>query len=337
MRLSKQINWNLLYTFTVLAETQSVSRTAHVLGRGQPAISAALKRLEHQVGQQLAERGPRYFRLTEAGGLLYREAREICGAIDRISTSLKDTGTIITGNVRLTMASHMTSPIIDDALGEFHERYPRATITISVMNSRDMLEALSDRLIPFAIGPFSSKLPRLRYDHIFREYCGFYCGKGHPLFGRTNLSVGDLQGQMAITYRSAIETDTLQSITDMRSKVKFAEPFVGVANNLEEVRRMILAGLGIGAIPVQIAARDVRDGLLWRLPPYDSVMPIDVYLCHNPAVKPSRTEQAFIDVLREEIGAVSEKDRVYKDDGSRQPRKLQRQASLRKRPSRRIE
>ena len=67
MRLSKQINWNLLYTFTVLAETQSVTRTAHALGRGQPAISAALKRLEYQVGQQLAERGPRYFRLTEAG------------------------------------------------------------------------------------------------------------------------------------------------------------------------------------------------------------------------------------------------------------------------------
>lgn len=321
MRLSKQINWNLLYTFTVLAETESVSRSAQILGRGQPAISAALKRLEHQVGHLLAERGPRNFRLTEAGALLYREAREVCGSIDRISALLKDTGAVLTGNVRLAMASHMTSPVIDDALVEFHRRYPRATIAISVMNSREMLDALSDRLIPFAIGPFSSKLSRFKYDHIFREYCGFYCGRDHTLFGKSNLTVADLQNQTAITYRSAIETDTLQSITDMRSKVRFAEPLTGVANNLEEVRRMIMAGLGIGAIPVQVAARDIRDGLLWRLPPYNNVMPIDVYLCQNSVVKPSRTEQAFVDVLREMIAAVAEDDRVYKEDGSRSIRR----------------
>lgn len=327
MRLSKQINWNLIYTFTILAETLSVSRAAEVLGRGQPAVSAALKRLEQQVGHQLAERGPRHFRLTEAGNLLYREAREICGSIDRISALLKDASEVLTGNVRLTMASHMTSPVIDDALSEFHRRYPRATITITVMNSREMLEALSSRLIQFGIGPAHSKLPKLRYHQIFREYCGFYCGKGHPLYGRSDIAISDLENQTAITYRSVIETDTLQSITDMRAKVRFAEPLTGVANNLEEVRRMIVAGLGIGAIPVQIAARDVRDRLLWRLPPYDNVMPINVFLITNPSVRPSKTEAAFIEVMRETINAVPDKQRVYRDDGSRPTQKSRRIAA----------
>jgi DNA-binding transcriptional LysR family regulator len=67
------------------------------------------------------------------------------------------------------MASDMTSPIIDSSLWEFHRRYPRATITVTVMNSREMLDALSDRLICFGIGPSCSKSPKLKYVQIFRE------------------------------------------------------------------------------------------------------------------------------------------------------------------------
>lgn len=312
MLLSSRINWNLLHTFVVLADCQNISRAAEVLGRGQPAVSAALKNLEDQVGHPLIERGPRLFRLTEAGKLLYREAREICGSIDRIAGLLTDSAEVLVGNVRVAIASHMTSPIIDRAFYEFSRRYSRATLTVEVMNSRDILEAMSDRLLHFGIGPVFSKLPELEYLHIFKEHCGFYCGVGHPLFGRRDLRLGDLENQASITYRSAIDSDTLQSITDMRATVRFADPIKGIANNLEEVRRMIIAGIGIGAIPVQIAARDVRDGLLWRLPPYDDVMPIDVYLLTNPRVRPSKSELAFVSVLREIVEETPLDDRTYR-------------------------
>jgi DNA-binding transcriptional LysR family regulator len=311
MSLSKHVNWNLLYAFVAVVEAKSISRAAQTLGRGQPAISAALKNLEQQVGYRLAERGPRSFRLTEAGKLLYAEAREICASIDRISAMLKDTGQVLTGNVRVTIASHMTSPIIDRSLSEFHRRYGRATFTISVMNSREMLEAMGARLIHFGIGPIFSKRQDLDYFHIFKEHCGFYCGVGHPFFGRSDLRVSDLEGQGAIAYRSSIDSDTLNSITEMQRAVKLAEPHVGVANNLEEVRRMIIAGLGIGAIPIQIAARDVRDGLLWRVPPYEDIMPIDVYLVTNEKVRPSKTEAAYVSVLKEVVLATPESERVY--------------------------
>jgi DNA-binding transcriptional LysR family regulator len=309
--LSSRVNWNLLHMFVVLADAQNLSRAAETLGRGQPAVSAALKNLEDQLGHTLIERGPRLFRLTEAGKLLYREAREICGSIDRISNLLTDTEEVLVGNLRVVIASHMTSPLIDRSLYEFHRRYSRATITVTVMNSREINEAMADRLIHFGIGPIFSKLPEIEYFHIFKEYCGFYCGERHPLFGRRDLRISDLENQDCISYRSAIDSDTLQSITDMRNTVRFADPVKGIANNLEEVQRMVVAGLGIGAIPVQIAARDVRDGLLWRLPPYDDVMPIDVHLLTNPRVKPSKSELAYVAVLRELVEATSLEDRTY--------------------------
>lgn len=311
MPLSKTINWNLLHTFVVVAETQSISKAARILARGQPAISAALKNLEDQVGHELAERGPKFFKLTEAGRLLHREAREICGAIDRISVLLKDTDEILTGNVRMTIASHMASPILNQALKEFHAKHHRATISCTVLSSPDIIEALANRLIHFGICPVHKRRPDLEYFRIFKEHCGLYCGPTHPLYGQENLSIEDLAGHNAIAYQSAIMSDALQSITEMMRSINFSAPPTGVANNLEEVRRMMISGLGIGAIPVHIAARDVRDGLLWRLPPYEDVMPINVYLVINKAVRPSQTETAFLKVLRELTLNTPESERVY--------------------------
>ena len=312
MTLSRDINWNLLYTFVVIAEMQSLSRAARMLGRGQPAVSAALKNLEAQVGVRLIDRGAHFFRLTSSGRLLYREAVEICGAIDRISLLLSDTEDKLTGKVRLTSASRMTSPIIDNSLAEFHRRHPNATISSTVMNSPELLLALTNKLIHFGIAPIFEKNPDFEYVHLFKEHCAFYCGVGHPYYGRSNLELSDLKEQNAIVYQTALHSDSLYSITELTKEIGFAQPYVGVANTLDELRRMVVSGLGIGAIPVQIAARDVRDGRLWRLPPYDDVMPIDIYLVSNPRVRPSQTELAFLEVLREQIQMVQPDDRVYR-------------------------
>lgn len=309
--LAKNINWNLLHTFVVIAEQQSVSRAAEVLGRGQPAISSALKKLEEQLRCKLAERGPTNFALTDAGKLLYREAREISGSIDRLSTLISDLSGELAGTVHLTIASHMTSPLINEAFSEFHRRYPKATFDTTVSTSPEIADAMTNSLIYFGIAPVYRQREDFEYFHIFKEHCAFYCGPGHPLFGRENLTLDDLAGHRAITYKPAVFTNALQTITEMHSKARFADPLVGVSAHMEEVRRMIIAGLGIGAIPIHIAERDVRDGLMWRLPPYEPVMPIDVYLITNPKVRPSRTEQAFIDVLKEVVLARSLEERTY--------------------------
>jgi DNA-binding transcriptional LysR family regulator len=313
--LAKKINWNLLHMFVVVAEQRSISRAANVLGRGQPAISAALKKLEERLGCKLATRGPTNFALTTAGAVLYREAREISNSIDRMSMLIADPSGEMTGTVHLNMASHMTSPLLNQTFAEFHRRHPKATFVITVMPTPAIMNAMASGLSHFAIAPVCQNLEQFEYFHIFREHCGFYCGPSHRLFGRKNLALADLRNENAVAYyNEASFSNGLQTITDMHVGVKFAEPIVSVSNHMEEVRRMIIAGLGIGAMPIHIAARDVQDGLLWRLPPYKPTMPVDVCLITNPRVRPSRVEQALIDILKETVSAKSIKQRTYPRD-----------------------
>ena len=74
---------------------------------------------------------------------------------------------------------------------------------------------------------------------------------------------------------------------------------------------MIIAGLGIGPLPVHVAARDVQDGLLWQVPPYDGLPAIDVYVVwSNHAVK-NRAEELLLAKLLDFIAATPIEQRTY--------------------------
>ncbi len=74
---------------------------------------------------------------------------------------------------------------------------------------------------------------------------------------------------------------------------------------------MIVAGLGIGPLPLHVARRDVEDGLLWRLPPYESPPGIDIFLLTNQKKAMNRAEQALLSGLRRLIEDIPLEDRTY--------------------------
>ena len=119
-RLTREMNWNLLRTFVVLAESGSVTEAAEQLRLKQPTVSVALKKLEDQLGQRLIDRSPGHFALTEAGELLYREAVNINGSILRLATLMRTVAPEISGHVRIAVASHVLCPLLDSVIGDFH-------------------------------------------------------------------------------------------------------------------------------------------------------------------------------------------------------------------------
>lgn len=76
---------------------------------------------------------------------------------------------------------------------------------------------------------------------------------------------------------------------------------------------MIVNSLGIGPLPLHVARRDIEDGLLWRLPPYDSPPAIDVFLIQNPEINLNKAEKAMLAALGSLIAETPLDERIYKD------------------------
>ncbi len=310
-RLVRDLDWNLLRTFVVLGRSHSVTEAAERLRLKQPTVSSALKRLEDRLGKRLIDRSPGHFRLTEAGELLFREAIEIQGAILRLGTLMRDVVDEVRGHVEICVASHVVCPLFDETLRRFHERHPAATLSFRVSSSKDALEAVMARRASMALCLVRKRNPKLEYARLFREFFGLFCGPTHPLFGLNGLTRADLAGQTAVSFVTDRLEDALRPVTLMRADLDVVDRTVGTSANLEEVRRMIIAGLGIGPMPVHVVRRDLEDGLLWQLPPYDNLPAVDVHVVWNPSAKMNRAETALLDMLLEQIRQVPIEARTY--------------------------
>lgn len=311
-RLMRELDWNLLRSFVVLAQSSSVTEAADRLRLTQPSVSTALKRLEQHVGRKLIDRAPGHFRLTDAGEALYREALDIQGSILRLSTLMRDMTDEVTGHVRLTLASHVICPLFDQVLAEFHAEHPRATLSIEVQSSAAAIESVTARAASFAVCLVHKRNPRLEYRRLYREYFGLFCGPPHPLFGRRDLTRADLAGHSSVSFDTDRLQDALKPVTLMRAEADLGDLVVGTSSHLEEVRRMIIAGLGIGPLPLHVAERDVRDGLMWQLPPYDQTPAIDVHVVWNPRASLNRAEQSLLTRLQQQIEATPMDKRTYR-------------------------
>lgn len=311
-RLVRELDWNLLRTFVVLAESRSITEAAGKLRLAQPSVSTALKRLEARIDKKLIDRSPGHFRLTQAGELLYREAVDIQGSIFRLTTAMRDITNEVQGHVKIAVASHVVCPVFDQALAHFHAKHPKATLSVDVDTSREAIAAVNARSASFAICLVKERNPKLEYRRLYREFFGLFCGPPHPLFGQKGLTGGDLAGHASVSFETDRLHDVLRPVTLMRAEADLGDRIVGTSSHLEEVRRMIIAGLGIGPLPVHVAQRDVDAGLLWHLPPYDKMPEIDVHVVWNPRAKLNRAEEALLAELLTRIEETPIEERTYR-------------------------
>lgn len=310
-RLVWELDWNLLRTFVVIAEEKSITRAAERLTLKQPSVSNALKRLETRLDRRLVERDANRFELTEAGRLLYEQSVEVFGTVSRLPALVRDAKEEVTGHVSIAVASHVVSPLFDQALSAFHQKHPRASLTITVAPSVEVTKLVRERRASFGICLVTQRDTSLEYIQFYREFFGFFCGPTHRLHGRESLTLEDMAGETSVSFQTDNVSDALRSVALLRSEAKLDANVIGVSSNLEEVRRMILAGLGIGPLPLHVARRDISDGLLWRLPPYDDPPAIDIFLLTNPRKPSNRAEQALISGLTDLISATPLAERIY--------------------------
>lgn len=311
-----QLDWNLLRTFVVIVEEASITRAANRLLRGQPSVSLALQRLEAELDCRLIERGRGGFRLTAAGSTLYSECMDIYIGISRLKDITTAASKEISGEISIHLASHVITPLLDNLLTETKNRYPKVTFSIETVTSADVTSAVLEKTASFGICLVNRKLPDLTYETFYREFFGYYCGPPHDLFGRSDLSMEDLRDCDIVSFGTDDLNDALRPVALLRKQWDLAQRIVGRSSQLEEVRRMIQCGLGIGSLPIHVVERDVRDGLLWRLPPYEDPPEVDIYLVTNPKKKLNRAENIFIERLREQIRKTPIKMRTYPLDGA---------------------
>ena len=296
-RLKDTLDWNLLRTYLVIVEERGISRAAVRLHLTQPAISRSLQRLEEHLGMRLiSQRSPQHFALTKAGEEVYRIAGEVHGAVSRLQLGLQQAPSHddVTGLVVLQTVSRIESAVYDKCLAEFHRRHPRVDLRIEVMRSADIINSLLQKTAGLGLSLSRFAMDKLEQTCIFPQRYALYCGRHHRLFGETELQLSDLLAENFVSFSSDQLGDCLSALTIFREQAGFTGRIVASSSSLDEIRRMIFAGYGIGALPEHIVATDIVQQRLWRLPPEQGIANIDIYLMWHRERSLSAAEAAFL-------------------------------------------
>ncbi len=295
--LNDRLDWNLLRTYLVIMQERSLSRAAARLFVTQPAVSQALKRLEDALGRKLIERRGAQFVPTRAGEEVYRIASDIYGNISRLETELDERTTDITGSIRLLTVSRIESPVYDEFLAEFHVAYPRIDLQIEVMRSSDIISSVLQKTATAGLSLCRTPVEKLEMRLFLRQRYAIFCGRHHRLFGLSQLTMEDLLAENFVSFTSDQIGDSLSPLTVFRDQRGFTGRIVASSPSLDEVRRLIYAGYGIGCLPEHAVRDDLARQRLWRLPPEEGLADVDIHLLWHRERKLNAAEVAFFDAM----------------------------------------
>lgn len=297
-RFARNLDWNLLRTFVVIVQEGSITGAANRLLLQQPAVSMALKRLETAIGQQLIDRRPGRFEITEAGTRVYASAREVFGAVVRLPDVSGEPEPVVAGHIRVHSISHARNAAWDRMLAGFFRKHPRASVSFTVETTANVIRAVERRTATLGLsdGVIPDGLARLLHA---RERYGLYCGRGHRLFGATGIDLGSLRGEPYVSFTAdVLGGEHMGPVTAVRAFASFGQWVRAASANVEEVERLILCNVGIGMLPQHLAAPLVAEGRLFQLPPHDDLPTTETWLISNPSSTLNPAEAAFLEACR---------------------------------------
>jgi DNA-binding transcriptional LysR family regulator len=136
--------------FLAVVEEASFTKAADRMHVAQPGVSAQIRQLEREFGQELLDRSGRTVKVTEAGRTVLPFARAALRAVDGAKLAVDELAGLVRGHVAIGMVtSHNVD--IPGMLESFHKDYPAVEITLAEAHTGNLVEDLRTGRLDMAI------------------------------------------------------------------------------------------------------------------------------------------------------------------------------------------
>jgi DNA-binding transcriptional LysR family regulator len=180
-----------LQAFVTVAQVNSFTTAATMLGISQSAVSHAIKSIEKELGVTLFMRGKADIELTEVGNKILSKVHSVLGLFESIRQTANETknlqqGVLKIGSFGPSFSAHLL-PII---LREYEKHYPNIKVYIEEGEDHQVKEWVADRKVDLGC----IILPEHELDHIYltTDTLSVVVSANHPLAGKSTVGLEDL-------------------------------------------------------------------------------------------------------------------------------------------------
>jgi DNA-binding transcriptional LysR family regulator len=234
----------VLRYFDRVARLGSIRRAAESLNVASSAVNRQIIKLEDETGTELFERLRTGVRLTAAGEVLLRHARETLIDYDRARADMATLSGTVTGNVRIISLESLTVRFMPRVVTELAQAYPQMTLTVVGVDPSSIGDELRSGRNDFGVLFVDKRLSRIDVVESFPTSIGAVMRPDHPLASRRKLTLTECSNYPVVMLNDRWLLDGVMATEFAESGGRLVPRII--SNSVEFMRQVIAAGLGIG-------------------------------------------------------------------------------------------
>ncbi len=257
------MDFDQLHTFLEIVRLKSFSKAAQTCYRTQPAISAQIRQLEHELKSELFERFGSRISLTTAGKIFAEYAEQMLDIRRQAQNSLNELETSPRGELVIAANEATCIYVLPQVFAEYKVQFPGVQLQVNRSYGSRVVEAVMENVADFGLTQLPVVEKRVQVVDIHRDEVRAVVPADHPLATAESVRCEDviafplLLPQTGMT-RSRLNTwfesveDELQVSMELDSS--------------ETMKRFVMAGLGITFLAASNCQEEVAAGLLVTIP-----------------------------------------------------------------------
>ncbi|KPK48007.1 MAG: hypothetical protein AMJ77_01220 [Dehalococcoidia bacterium SM23_28_2] len=289
------MDFGQLEAFVQVAAHRSFSRAAEELQLTQPSITARIKALERELGDEVFERSSRGVRLTNAGIIFLPHAERMLQMLREAKGSVEEIRSVQAGTLRLGSALTVSTYVLPRILRTFYSHYPGVEVIVYTGRSEEMLNlVLTDEV---HVGLVRSLIhPDVETIDLYEDDVILVTNPDHPFAANHQAMIEEVARQSVILADRGSSYYGL--INNFFRQAGVVPNVVMELDSMEATKRMVEEGLGIALLPRVCLERELNLGLLAEVTITNApAINRQIALIYRRSRRRARTVQAFLEVL----------------------------------------
>ncbi len=230
-----------------VADLRHFSRAAERCFVSQPSLSAAVRKLEDELGVQIFERGPGEVLLTEAGEPVIAQARRVLDEAARVKAVAKARRDPLDGPLRLGVIHTVAPYLLPELVLALRSAAPNMPLDIEENQTAHLDQMLRAGLIDVAILAQPFQAPGIELLPLYDEPFRVIVPTGDEWARRKSIAADELHGRelLLLSIGHCFRDQVLDACHEFSRPPSAGKQ----GNSLETLRSMVASGMGISVLP----------------------------------------------------------------------------------------
>ena len=294
------MDFDQIHTVLEIVRLKSFSKAAQTCYRTQPAISAQIRQLEHELKCELFERFGSRISLTTAGKLFAQYAEQMMDIRRQAQNALNELESTPRGELVIAANEATCIYVLPSVFAEYKAQFPGVQLQVNRSYGSRVVEAVMENVADFGLTQLPVAEKRVQIVDIYRDEIRCVVPASHPLADAASVACEDVLPYSLLLPHTGITR------TRLNSWFEKVEDDIQVSMELDSTetrKRFVMAGLGISFLSGATVEAEVAAGELRAIPLAPEHMVRKLGLIYRKDKALSKAALGFIQVTLAHFGS----------------------------------